>query len=427
MKQSVESSYRPTVEAGPSRPASADAGDHLGRVVAANAELANRLLRCLQQRDLILAATQRIATLGEPGEVENAILSDYGTILRAGAVYMDRAGCCTRAPGDALAARSLDLPPGRIRAALADEVEAVRQSLQSRRIADVASLDGARVLLTALPRADSETGVVIAVRRGPEPPFDSSDVAASESVLGYGTQIMSNAVMVGHLRQAALETVCALVNAIDAKDNYTSDHSERVGILARLTGLALGLDRERVQALEWAGLLHDVGKIGVAEQILNKPGELTASELKLMRDHPRIGHDMLKPVARFEPVLAAVLYHHENYDGSGYPAGLRGDEIPLDARIVHVVDVFDALTTTRPYRSQYGLVPALKLLEKGTGRITDPDVTRAFVEALRRYQIDDPHDFRAHFPHLLTDPTTVPADSSEVAPCDIATRSHYSN
>jgi HD-GYP domain-containing protein (c-di-GMP phosphodiesterase class II) len=210
--------------------------------------------------------------------------------------------------------------------------------------------------------------------------------------LTYGTQALNNALLAGHLQRAALETVYALVNAIDAKDNYTSDHSERVGLLARQTGEALQLPPERRQALEWAGLLHDVGKIGIPETILNKPGKLTRAEFGQMKLHPRIGHDMLSPVGRFAPVLEAVLCHHENFDGSGYPDGLRGTQIPLDARIVHVADIYDALTTCRPYRAAYDRAHALDLLERDAGRVTDPEITRVFIAAMRQGTLWDMGD-----------------------------------
>jgi HD-GYP domain-containing protein (c-di-GMP phosphodiesterase class II) len=204
----------------------------------------------------------------------------------------------------------------------------------------------------------------------------------------------------GTMLQSAAIYLCTLVNAIDAKDHYTSAHSERVGGLARLTGEALGLSKEQIQALECSGLLHDVGKIGVAEQILNKPGALTPAEFEEMKKHAQVGYDMLRPVAQFQPILSVVLHHHENHDGSGYPAGLAGEAIPLGARIIHVVDIFDALTTHRPYRKAYDSELALRVIEAGAGRATDPKVTELFIEALRRHMTEHPADFRARFGHL---------------------------
>jgi len=281
-----------------------------------------------------------------------------------------------------------------------------------------ATLGGAQALLGVLLRPDTETGVVVALRHDAEPGFDTGDILASEAVLAYGGQILGKvlmvrslqrtALMVRSLQRTALETVCTLVNAIDANDTYTAAHSERVGGFARLTGEAMGLPKARLQILEWAGMLHDVGKIGVPEHILNKPGALTDAEFEQMKRHPTVGYEVLKPVAQLEPVLEVVLYHHENFDGSGYPKGLVGEQIPVDARMIHVVDIFDALTTNRPYRKSYDVNQAVALLEQGMGRATDPEVTRLFIETLRRHRVEDPSGFRVRFGHLTGSATWVP-------------------
>ncbi|MCK4342852.1 MAG: HD-GYP domain-containing protein [Phycisphaerae bacterium] len=381
-----------------------DAGEalelHLSRLVGSKETLERQLLHCQEQLNLVFAVTEQISNMQEPDAIQETLLRHYGVVLKAGAVFLDRAGCCTRVALGDEKGRELEPAPTDVRATLADHVEAVRRGRHTVLLERTEGLDGARALLSAFPRPDTEMGVVVALRDAGAAPFDANDVLASESVLVYGAKALSNAGMVRDLRQTALETVCALVNAIDAKDNYTSDHSERVGGLARLTGEALELPKEQLQTLEWAGYLHDVGKIGVPELILNKPGKLTEAEYEQMKKHPRVGYDMLKPVGRFETVLEAVLYHHENHDGSGYPEGLREDQIPLAARIIHVVDVFDALTTTRPYRSRYDLEHAIRILEQDAGRVTDPRVTHAFIAALRQYVANDPTGFRVQFGYL---------------------------
>jgi len=376
---------------------------HLASLLAEKEILGRELLRCHEQLNLVFEITAHISRLHDPEAIEAALLRRFATMLQAGAIFLDRGGCCMRIVLDGTDGRELNLKPEAVRGCLVTHIEAVRQLRAARApilsSKENAALDGARVLLGTLLRADSEPGVVIALRHGEEPPFDRGDVLAAESVLTYGAQVFSNLLMVRHLQRTALETVCTLVNAIDAKDNYTSAHSERVGGLARLTGEALGLPKTRLQALEWAGLLHDVGKIGVPEQILNKRGALTAEEWEQMRRHSTVGYEVLKPVAQFEPVLDAVLYHHENHDGSGYPAGLRGARIPLDAQIIHVVDIFDALTTDRPYRAAHDIPQAIALLQEGAGRMTDPELTELFIETIRQYMATDPAGFRARFGH----------------------------
>lgn len=390
---------------------------HLGQLILEKEALEAELLRCHEQVNLVFDITEHIAGLRDATAVEETLLRRYGTMLRAGAAFVDQAGCCVGMELGETKARRCTLAPQRVRAALAAQIEMVRQAHRTVAAtlsgAQAAALRGAHALLGPLRRKDTETAVVVVLRDADERPFDASDVLASETVLVYGAQVLRNASMVRRLHRTALETVYALVNAIGAKDNYTSDHSERVGGLARLAGAALGLPNERLLTLEWAGLLHDVGKIGIREQILNKPGELTAAEFAEVRNHPRIGHDVLRPVAQLEPLLSTVLYHHENHDGSGYPNGLRGDEVPLDARIIHVVDVFDALTTNRPYRRGYDVEHAVGLLERDAGRVTDPEVTRLFIDSLRRHRNDAPDSIRTRFVSLAE--TTVESAGGQPA------------
>lgn len=206
--------------------------------------------------------------------------------------------------------------------------------------------------------------------------------------------------MTRDLEQTTRETVAALATILEARDPYTRGHSERVAWLARRIGEELGLADEDLRRLEWAGLLHDVGKFGVPERVLNKPGRLAAEEFELVKNHPRLSAEMLRPVRRFRPILPAVLHHHENFDGSGYPAGLRGEDIPLGARILRIADTFDALTSTRAYRGGVAFEQAIAELARGAGSATDPDVTAAFIRALRREMRENAADFRRRFGHV---------------------------
>jgi HD-GYP domain-containing protein (c-di-GMP phosphodiesterase class II) len=381
--------------------------------------LGSELLRCYEQLSFVFEITEHIANLQDPAAIRTALLRRCATMLNAGAIFFDHAGCCVPVTCGETTGRPVQVDAERLRATLAQEIEAVRRTGRARAANLVSAarrqIGNVHVLLGSLRchPADSHDppGVVIALRDGHEPPFDAGDPLASQAVLGYGGHILGNLLMVQHLKQTALETVCALTNAIDAKDNYTSGHSERVGWLATLTGRVLSLPAAQLQMLEWAGMLHDVGKIGVPEYILNKPGRLTAAEFELIKLHPRLSHDVLKPVASLQPVLAPVLYHHENYDGSGYPAGLRDVQIPLAARIIRIADTFDALTSTRPYRPGFDIERALQMLAVGGGRVTDPYLTHAFIARFRRYIREQPADFRARFGH-----TVVVADAHAALP-----------
>lgn len=181
------------------------------------------------------------------------------------------------------------------------------------------------------------------------------------------------------LRQAEVESVESLAAALDARDPYTAGHSRRVSESACAIGSALGLGVEAMERLRVGALLHDIGKIGVGDAILQKKGSLTEEELALVRQHPEMGRQILEGVQGFSDFVQAVEQHHENWDGSGYPLGLRGEETAVEARIIHVVDAYDAMTTDRSYRK--GMTPAMALLilRGGAGTQFDPEIVPLFA------------------------------------------------
>jgi putative nucleotidyltransferase with HDIG domain len=173
------------------------------------------------------------------------------------------------------------------------------------------------------------------------------------------------------LQQAIFQSLLGLANALEAKDPYTRGHSERVAALARRLALAAGLPRAAADTIAQAGLLHDLGKIAVPESVLRKPGSLTAEEWATMRQHPLIGAQIVAPLEFFADGAVIVRHHHERHDGSGYPDGLRGELIPIGARIVAVADVYDALTSDRPYRARLSRSEAVQRLQEEAGRTLD--------------------------------------------------------
>jgi putative two-component system response regulator len=173
----------------------------------------------------------------------------------------------------------------------------------------------------------------------------------------------------------------ALSKAIEARDPYTRGHSARVARMARAVGVRLGCDEARLALLGLGGALHDVGKLVVSERILNKPGPLTAEELAEVREHPEVGARLVTLDRALRPAVPAVLYHHERWDGGGYPTGRAGPDIPIEARILAVADSFDAMTSNRPYRAPLAADRAIGEVDRCAGTQFDPDVAVAFLEA----------------------------------------------
>ena len=185
------------------------------------------------------------------------------------------------------------------------------------------------------------------------------------------------------LEAAYLEFVGSLANALDARDQYTAGHSSRVSQLSCATASAMQLDPTEVERIRVGALLHDVGKIGIADSVLQKPARLTDEEFALVKQHPVIGRRILQGVQGFAPYLAAVELHHENWDGTGYPRGQAGEETPIEARIIHVSDAYDAMTTNRSYRSGMTHEKAISILLECAGTQFDPRIVDVFVNLPR--------------------------------------------
>ncbi|MDO9357063.1 MAG: diguanylate cyclase, partial [Solirubrobacteraceae bacterium] len=178
--------------------------------------------------------------------------------------------------------------------------------------------------------------------------------------------------------QGLINTVHALASAVDAKDGYTSMHSQRVGIYAAALAEHFGMAPDEIETVRAAGVLHDVGKIGISDAVLQKPGKLTDEEWSIMRSHSVLGRDIIAG-AGMDTIADYVLHLHERYDGNGYPDGLAGEEIPLPSRILHVADMLEAMTSSRVYRPRLGTETALEELRRVRGTQIDPDVADAML------------------------------------------------
>lgn len=356
-----------------------------------NEGLAEEVLRSYEQLNLIFDVTAQIAGLTDAYEVKKLLCDRLKAILSAQGVW-----CVGRSSvidefilRDPVACGNCSLPP---------EVELEINELASRAVREekvvvravsspCADLPDGGTHAMAGPLRFGDVGpplVVTAVRCCTE--FTTGDMLLFDSILAYGGHVLRNMHLVERLKRTSFEAVRALVSAIDKKDPYTCGHSERVGVLARLTGQELGLSPEHLQELEWAGLLHDIGKIGIPEAILNKPGKLTDEEYAIIKKHPQMSYEVLKPVASLAGVMRIVIEHHENFDGTGYPNGLRGEEISLAGRVMHVVDVFDALTSDRSYRRKFDTHRALEIIRQESGTKMDPAVVEKFSTVLERVE-----------------------------------------
>jgi putative nucleotidyltransferase with HDIG domain len=202
--------------------------------------------------------------------------------------------------------------------------------------------------------------------------------------LGVG---LTNARLLEEIDRANWEMVEALSRAIDAKSPWTAGHSTRVTMIGLAIGRRLGLDDKQLESIHRCGLLHDIGKLGVPVEILDKPGRLTDEETAIMKQHPEIGARIMAPISAYADVAAAVRHHHEHFDGTGYPDGLAGEKIPLIARIFAVADVFDALASARPYREAWPAERAIELIASGAGTQFDPRVVEAFLAEVRQFQV----------------------------------------
>ena len=181
--------------------------------------------------------------------------------------------------------------------------------------------------------------------------------------------------------------VMALAAAIEAKDSYTHGHSTKVMEYAVKISMEIGLSDEEIETIRYAGLLHDIGKIGIKDVILSKQGKLTEEELHELHKHPEYGANIMERVEMLKEIAPLTLYHHEKYDGSGYPLGLRGNQIPLGARILAVADTFDAMIADRPYRKAFPFSHVQKEMQKAAGTQLDPEIVNIFFEILRRESV----------------------------------------
>ena len=228
--------------------------------------------------------------------------------------------------------------------------------------------------------------------------MEASLLEAAASMLG--AQAANNRLF-DEKESLIVEVIHTLVGVIESRDAYTCGHSDRVALFAQILAVEMGLSEEECQDIFLSGLLHDIGKVGVPDDVLLKPGGLSESEFNLIKRHPEIGARLLKGISALEKLIPGVMHHHEAIDGSGYPCGLKGEDIPLMARILAVADAFDAMTSDRPYRSGMTVERAVSVLRSGAGTQWDARVVDAFLVVEERI-LEVANGWQDHLEKLLT-------------------------
>ena len=237
-----------------------------------------------------------------------------------------------------------------------------------------------QILVHPIQRNGEQLGVLIAGgKNGDDPQVSSHETKLMESISGMLGACIENAELYHRQQLTFIGTVRALSAAIDAKDQYTQGHSERVAMLSEMLTIAVGGSDEDAERIRISGLVHDIGKIGVPEAVLCKPGRLSDAEFDQIKAHPRIGYDILKGIPDLHDILPGVLHHHERWDGNGYPEKLAGENIPRMARIMALADTFDAMSSNRAYRAGLPREKVFAEFRKCAGTQFDPELVEPFL------------------------------------------------
>jgi HD superfamily phosphohydrolase YqeK len=235
-------------------------------------------------------------------------------------------------------------------------------------------------VIVPISRGSHRSGWIISCNLSDDREFGSVEGSLLNSIATIlGTHIRNIDLYQQH-EDLLISFVRSLVSTLDAKDPYTRGHSERVALVSRRLGEHLNLPTDDLNDIYLSGMLHDVGKIGVDDRVLQKPGKLTNEEFDKIKEHPMIGYNILKGMKNLQKILPGVRYHHESYDGTGYPDGLRGEEIPLMARIMAVADAYDAMSSSRVYREGMPLDKLESIFRNGSGQQWDANIIDAYFE-----------------------------------------------
>jgi response regulator RpfG family c-di-GMP phosphodiesterase len=232
-------------------------------------------------------------------------------------------------------------------------------------------------------------GILVLIRSQEQiSPFTLGQLQSLSIIASKAASAIENSMLYEELKESYLQTLTALANAVEARDIYTRGHTERVCLMAQSLAAEMGWDEEKLWEVKMGGILHDIGKLGVPDAILNKAETLTFEEFEAMKQHPIRGSKILEGIPFLAPAIPYVLYHHERFDGKGYPYGLKKDQIPLQGRLMAVVDTFDAMTSDRPYRKAKTFKQALDEIRDCADTQFDPQIAELFLKTWEKGKID---------------------------------------
>lgn len=350
-----------------------------------------QLSDCFETIDLLYSLGRSMNDLTQPASFVSGLCRRVQQTLSVGWVALwltaDERTPAGLGGGPGASGRFLGSENVAVRASLEHDLPGVLAGLESEpRFTILTELNGApipgsgQVLLHPVLRGGKIVGCVVAGdKHGDDPQVSSYDIQLLEAAAGYVGAFLDNAILYADQQALFIGTLEALTASIDAKDRYTCGHSRRVANLAQQLALAAGESPEDAERVRIAGMVHDVGKIGVPEAVLTKSGKLSDSEFDAIRKHPEIGHRILKDIPLLKDILPGVLYHHERWDGRGYPHKLAGEEIPKLARYISLADTFDAMSSNRSYRAAMPRSAVLAEVLKCAGAQFDPELARLFV------------------------------------------------
>lgn len=350
------------------------------RITVEHAGMAEELLCAYEQLGAVFDVTRRIPSVRSESEVVDLFVDSLRRTYDGRDVVAIGPQSLDRRTSDKSENDSVD----NWLVALIQRARSQRSVLVERAPEGVLPPGMADVMVGPVFAGDSFACAIVLIRPDHVELFRSNDMLLLESLTMFCGDLIGNHRLVRELQDMSLGVVRSLVNAVDHKDQYTSGHSVRVGYFATLLGQAIGLGTLDLQMLRWGALLHDVGKIGIRDDVLNKSGKLTDEEFGHIKEHPVSSYTIVQEVTQLAQAFDGILHHHEHYDGSGYPDGLAGEDIPLSARIIQIADVFDALTSDRAYRRAYQWPEALEILSEEAGRTVDPQLQNVFDRIVRK-------------------------------------------